>query len=125
LANAQNQIFRIVMLHRPIVTDGFHRASQNLTKYVQPLLEQYNVQLLISGHEHSYERIALGNITQLVVGGGGGAFDPGLIAHPSTIKDAVSHFYMEFKVTSDLTTGRCLTLEGAIIDEFSIRPIGS
>ena len=49
--------WRIAFNHRPFYSTGRrHGPDQTYQKWVAPILEQYHVDLVFSGHEHVYER---------------------------------------------------------------------
>ncbi|MBD3351199.1 MAG: hypothetical protein GF364_06910 [Candidatus Lokiarchaeota archaeon] len=125
LKSAKDMPFRIVSFHCPIVGSGFYGRNENLLNIMLPLLKQYNVSAVISGHEHHWERGLFLNeihpdndITYLILGGGGGAFDPGLRPQPETIIATPTPCYTEVAASSNSLTFRTLTLEGNLIDTF-------
>ncbi len=73
LANGMHQDFRIVMFHRPVfspMSSGIVYETTFTT--LVPILEAYNVSLVIYGHDHVYGRYRYNNITYLCHGCGGG-----------------------------------------------------
>lgn len=53
------QFFRIAFFHHPGFATGKHEFSaeaERVRTLVAPLLEQYGVQLVLTGHEHTYQR---------------------------------------------------------------------
>lgn len=73
LANGMHQDFRIVMFHRPIFAPSNSGIVSWITfTTVVPILEAYNVSLVIYGHDHVYGRYRYNNITYLCQGCGGG-----------------------------------------------------
>lgn len=77
-ASAANGIAHIVVaFHRPFVT--FAKAHPNREKrdVIHPLLVEYGVSMVLTGHNHCYERFIVDGITYIVDGGGGaGTYDP-------------------------------------------------
>jgi len=72
LARAKKS-FKVIILHYPFFsTVRDELASRNLREYILPLLEEYEVGLVFSGHDHNYQRFLHKN-TQFIVTGGGGA----------------------------------------------------
>ncbi|CAF1416286.1 unnamed protein product [Adineta ricciae] len=64
------QPFIIVVTHRPLLcSDGSelqqHLPNSTLFKTVYPLFVKYQVQLIITGHIHVYERIFFDNTTTI------------------------------------------------------------
>ncbi len=62
----------IVYFHRPMYSSGEHGSDMGLRNALAPVLEQHAVQLVLSGHDHDYERTTPQNgVTYVVTGGGG------------------------------------------------------
>ncbi len=70
----------VAYLHRPLFSSGYHGAESGMHP-LYSILFQGGVELVLSGHDHSYERFGpmnpagmvdtVGGITQIVVGTGG------------------------------------------------------
>lgn len=120
LQNAQDKPFRVVLWHCPIRGGSFFGPNTFLIEEILPLLEQYHVQLIIHGHEHSYQRWQLGNLTQIVVGVGGSAFDVGLRAQPGFQCGAASPGYLSVESSSSKLDLTALSPEGTILDHYII-----
>lgn len=94
LARAQ-QPWKVVILHRPLYSSGLHGGSRSLREALEPLLKTYKVDLVLSGHEHNYERLTLPTYTQIVSGGGGAYLRGFLLAKPqSVVRASVAHFLL-------------------------------
>jgi 3',5'-cyclic AMP phosphodiesterase CpdA len=62
----------IVFAHRPPYSSGEHGGDAAFREYFVPVLEHYRVPLVLSGHDHDYERTnVLNGVTYVVTGGGG------------------------------------------------------
>jgi len=75
---AQQAAFRIVAFHQAPFSNSSQTSSpqqiignENARIHWVPLFEQYAVDVVISGHYHSYQRGEYNGIVYLVVGGGG------------------------------------------------------
>ena len=104
--------FKLVAVHTPLYTFSMHPPDKDLRAAVEPLLAQYGVQAVVTGHNHLYERFFVNGVSHLVVGGGGApAYDE--IAQ-SPLPDAME---LRHAVASGLTfvmghvSGPTLTLE--------------
>ncbi len=54
-------------------SSGSHGSNGAMRAAFRPIFERYGVHLVVSGHDHHYERTRpIGNITYIVTGGGGG-----------------------------------------------------
>ncbi len=64
----------IVLQHFPLFTstEEFHLGKYlSLQSYLQPIFESSGVDIVISGHDHFYERLTNNNISYIITGGGG------------------------------------------------------
>jgi hypothetical protein len=83
----------VVFGHKPPYSSGEHGNDASFQKYFDPILEKHHVQLVISGHDHDYERMKPMNGVQYVVTGGGGAGTrPVGTSSFTAFSDAVIHF---------------------------------
>jgi 3',5'-cyclic AMP phosphodiesterase CpdA len=63
--------WRIVALHHPPCSTGWHGASLDVRQAFQPLFDRYGVELVLAGHEHDYQRFKpIHGITYIVSGAG-------------------------------------------------------
>lgn len=93
LSANQSKIWRIVVVPRPPYSSlSNNSSSQNVRTYLVPLFEQQNVQLVLTGNSHNYERSypllggvpqGAGGVTYIVSGGGGNGLNQFLISQPS------------------------------------------
>jgi hypothetical protein len=62
----------VVFAHRPPYSSGDHGSDDDFREHFVPVLERYQVPLVLNGHEHDYERSkVLNGVTYVVTGGGG------------------------------------------------------
>jgi hypothetical protein len=64
--------WKIVYLHRPPYSSGNHGSDTGLREALAPVLERHDVQLVLAGHDHHWERMYPQNGVAYVVTGGGG-----------------------------------------------------
>jgi predicted phosphodiesterase len=80
----QQAAFRIVCFHRPPFVNVWNGGGYFGEPFVRsdwvPLFTQKNVDLVISGHQHSYQRGATNGVVYVVSGGGGGYLDTQIVA---------------------------------------------
>ena len=62
----------VVYGHHPPYSSGEHGSNTEFQQTFGPILEKHRVDLVLSGHDHDYERIAPQNGVHYVVTGGGG-----------------------------------------------------
>ena len=64
--------WKIVYMHRPPYSSGSHGSDTTLRAKLAPVLQKHGVQLVLSGHDHDYERMHPQHGVAYVVTGGGG-----------------------------------------------------
>lgn len=64
--------WKIIYMHRPPYSSGTHGSDTTLRSKLAPIAEKYGVQLVLTGHDHHYERMKPQNGVAYVVTGGGG-----------------------------------------------------
>jgi acid phosphatase len=93
--------WRIVTLHRPLYSSGFHGGSRALRQALEPLLVQHRVALVLAGHEHSYERLEAKGIVHIVTGGGGAWLRNFGAVRPQSKIRRVSPHYLTLEATAE------------------------
>ena len=64
--------FVVPVFHHPPLSAGYHLPDEKgLLRTIVPLFEKYDVDLVFSGHDHTYERLFYNGIQYIVTGGGG------------------------------------------------------
>lgn len=95
------QPWKIVMVHNPMYTSGEHGNDVELRDAIEPILEKHGVQLVLTGHDHHYERVhPQKGIVHFVTGGGGrGTRALGEASNFTALMDEVIHYlYVEVGV---------------------------
>ncbi|MHA1765564.1 MAG: metallophosphoesterase [Promethearchaeota archaeon] len=110
LQNGLGQDYRILLLHRPIFSSTAN--TEELQRNLIPMIEKYNVSLVIYGHVHCYERFYYRNHTYLCIGGGGGLQNSIMRTSEYSQIQAMGPFYTQIK----------FSLSGVLITTFS--PVG-
>ena len=65
--------WKIVIGHHPILSAGLHGNTKEMYTIIKPILEYYNVDFYICGHDHDFEHAQIQNKnTEYVVTGTGG-----------------------------------------------------
>jgi tartrate-resistant acid phosphatase type 5 len=118
--------WKIAVLHHPPYTCGGHLGSLGARRAWGPLFEHYDVRLVLSGHDHNYQRFAPVRGVTYVVHGGGGA---GLYAlkacprgYPRRIAGRVAHGFLYLEASPESLVVRAVGLDGMTVDGFTLRP---
>jgi acid phosphatase type 7 len=131
------KFWRIAFFHHPPYPTSPHHeddeTSALVRRYVVPILERYNVPLVLSGHDHNYQRavsmrggqpVPEGTGTQYIITGGGGAslFDLGA-GSPTVVKGATAHHYLRADVNQGKAVVRAIASDGKELDRFELAPM--
>jgi 3',5'-cyclic AMP phosphodiesterase CpdA len=113
--------FIVALFHHPPFSTGPHTEDEmGLRDTIVPLFERYDVDIVFSGHDHSYERSFYNGIYYIVSGGGGAPlYDQERESEYSQLFRKVHHF-CELFVTADSLTVCAYDTLYALIDKFSV-----
>lgn len=118
--------FRIVVFHKPPYTNLWDNGNYNGEPYPRdvwtPLFEQYDVDLVINGHAHAYERGRLNGVTYTIVGGAGGLLDTVHPLPPWAFFDVTRsvHHYAIMDVSGPKLRWTVYDLADQIIDQLEL-----
>ena len=123
--------WKIVLLHAPMFNLGGHASLWGHEDYL-PLFRATQVDLVLAGHSHLYERFkplapkgqpgawAIQHVTT----GGGGAPLSAAIPDPSIVAAAKVHHFVVFTATRDRLDARAIDIDGKEIDRFALHKEG-
>lgn len=123
LRDAQDSAYRVLYMHHPVISSD-PRTGDRLLKDLAPLLERAKVDLVLTGHEHQYERSkplnAYGTVA-VTHGGGGKEIHPFRTPQPDWSASRRADFgFLEFEVTRDALVGRSMLADGTVAEEFLV-----
>ena len=84
-----------VYAHHPPFTEYWtnYYGDERVQNQLVPIYEEYDVDMVMNGHTHSYERGEKEHVHYLVTGGGGGGLDAFFVDYDHiTFSDGVHHF---------------------------------
>jgi predicted MPP superfamily phosphohydrolase len=115
-----NEKWKICFFHHPLYSSGkTHGSEMKLRAVLEPLFIQYNVSLVLNGHDHIYERVKLQNGIQYFVEGSGGQLRDGDLTRgsPLTAKGFdVDQTFMLFEINGDTANFITISRTGRIVD---------
>jgi 3',5'-cyclic AMP phosphodiesterase CpdA len=113
--------WQVVVLHHPTYTSGRRSADLRMRRALEPLVVQYGVELVLTGHDHHYERsTGKGGVVHVVSGGGAKLTSVG---HSSfTDMSAKRLHFMIIDVDRDTLAARVIDDDGDVFDEFTVTP---
>jgi predicted MPP superfamily phosphohydrolase len=115
-----NEKWKIAYFHHPLYSSSRTHGSQlKLRAVLEPLFIQYNVSLVLNGHDHAYERIKPQNGIQYFVEGSSGKLRVGDLRQGSPLTaygtDSVRTF-MLMEIDGDNLTFNAINMQGNVID---------
>lgn len=110
----------ITAMHHPAYSAGHHGSTAEVQENWVPLFTQYDVPLVLAGHDHDYQRsLPLDGVTY-VVSGGGAKLRPTGAEDFTAVSASVLH-YLELLVYEHKLIGRAIDQSGRLVDRFTIR----
>ncbi len=114
--------WRIVMFHHPVWSCSKHGNTQSVISSWLPVLTSRNVDLVVTGHDHNYQRFQHANTTFVVTGGGG--MPTYAIAScngtPPLQASAQRHHCLGIEATSTALSVTAVARTGETLDQVSI-----
>lgn len=122
ISSVPDSHFTIVFFHEPPYSSGNHGDNLLVQTNLVPLLDELDVDIAITGHDHSYEHLYLDDIHYIVTGGGGAPlYSVG--TQDGTVYSESCYHYLRFHVERNLLCMQAVNLEGIVFDEFCISPL--
>lgn len=113
--------WKIVALHHPPYSAGYQGSRIEARETFGPLFERYGVQLVLSGHDHDYQRsVPINGVTYIVSGAGSGT-------RRTAERDftAVAYSFIHFLdigIFGDHLEVRAVGTDGRVADHVAILP---
>jgi 3',5'-cyclic AMP phosphodiesterase CpdA len=112
--------WKVVALHHPPYSAGYQGSHHAVRKTFVPLFERHGVQLVLSGHDHDYQRSkVLHGVTYVVSGAASGTRRTG--EEDFTAVSFSWHHFVELDVFADRLVGRAVNEEDRVADTWTIR----
>jgi calcineurin-like phosphoesterase family protein len=115
--------FTVAAFHQPVFSCGLHGRTPEVIEHWYPLLNSGQVSLVLTGHDHEYQRfLSAEGTTFIVTGGGGRELYPliPLCKPPEMRVGAVKHHFTGIEVYSDRMALTAVAVDGTIVDHVDI-----
>jgi hypothetical protein len=123
LAEPAPPLFTVAVFHQPVFSCGIHGRTETVIKAWYDLLNSGRVSLVLTGHDHQYQRFLTAEGTTFIVTGGGGRnlyrLIPGCSA-PEMRAGVVKHHFTGIEIYSDRLALTAVTPDGTVIDQIEI-----
>lgn len=121
LAHADDEpglVWRVAVVHHGPWSSGPHAGNAKLLSAGVPeMLAAHHVDLVLSGHDHLYERGHVGTVKYLVSGGGGAPLYPVQNRLASSAKAESVYHFVEVTVSPDAVRTVARGVDGTVIDD--------
>ncbi len=117
----QNKLM-VMFLHHSPYSSGYHGVDVGVAQAIGELAETYGVELVVSGHDHHYERTKPIKGTTYVVSGSSGAPIRPVRPHEWTAHARTEPHYVLVDVDGDRMSMRAVNLRGEAFDSGVIEP---
>jgi DNA repair exonuclease SbcCD nuclease subunit len=121
---ASDSDWKIAFFHHPLYSSGeTHGSDETLRATLEPLFVKHGVNLVLTGHEHFYERIKPQKGITYIISGSAAKLRRGNISQsPLTAKGYDQGYtFMLIEIVGDELFFQAVTDEGRIIDSGTIR----
>ena len=113
--------WKLVVLHEPGWSNGAeHENNPDVQELLQPLCEEYGVQMVFAGHNHSYGRACKNGVHHITTGGGGAPLRTPKPGYPNVITAFMTYHFCMLDIDQDILSMIVVDWEGATIDSFTI-----
>ena len=116
--------WKICYFHHPLYSDGkFHGPDRDLRSRLEPILAKGGVNLVLTGHEHFYERLKpQQGIYYFIIGNGGQLRYRDLKPSPDTVKGFdTDRGFVLFEIAGDELYFQAVSRAGGTVDSGMIR----
>jgi len=111
--------WKVAALHHPPYSAGYHGSARNVRAAFTPIFERYGVQLVLSGHDHDYQRSKPQQGVTYVVSGGAARLSAANSAEFTAAAWSTYHF-VELAVWDDRLEVRAIDQSGSAFDQATI-----
>jgi 3',5'-cyclic AMP phosphodiesterase CpdA len=118
--DASTSQWKVVCVHHPPYSSGNYGSTPGEAETLAPSLSRHAVDLVLSGHDHHYERTVPIDGTTYVVSGGGCKTTPVSPSAISAVAERTLEF-VHFTVDGDRLTGEAIRPDGSLVDRFELR----
>jgi 3',5'-cyclic AMP phosphodiesterase CpdA len=113
--------WKIVALHHPPYSAGYQGSAEDVRRIYAPVFARHGVQLVLSGHDHDYQRSKpIHGVTYVVSGAAAGTRRTGDASFTAT--SFSWHHFVDIGVFDDRLVLRAVNQDGRVADEAVLRP---
>jgi len=112
----------VMFMHNPPYSSGAHGSDRQLRSVVAELAKRYGVELVVTGHDHNYERTKPMTGTTYIVSGSAGAPIRPVNPQAFTASARTEPHYVLVDIDGNKMSIRAINLRGEVFDSTVIPP---
>nr|MBA3501335.1 metallophosphoesterase [Deltaproteobacteria bacterium] len=109
----------IVFGHHPPYSSSFRGPQRPVRRAFAKILTNHRVDVVLTGHEHQYERFRVADVNYIVSGGGGGQLTK-FWGKLQALKQATVHHFLAFEATAKVLTMKVIDIDGKEIETLKL-----
>lgn len=118
---ATDATWKVILVHHSPYSSGYQGSSAASREVVAPIAARYGVQLVLSGHDHDYQRSkVIDGVTYVVTGAAAGTRRTG--EEDFTAESFSWHHFVDIAVFEDRMVLRAVNQDLRVADEVTITP---
>jgi hypothetical protein len=114
----------IVYGHHPMYTNSLRGPQTWIRRSFANIFTRHHVDLVLTGHEHQYERFRVAEVNYIVSGGGGGQLTR-FFGRSRALKQATVHHFLSFEVTAKTLNMKAIDISGHEIETLRLTKDGA
>jgi 3',5'-cyclic AMP phosphodiesterase CpdA len=120
LATPSDAPWTVVAMHKPAYSAGHHGSDEAVQDAWVPLFEQYDVPLVVAGHDHDYQRSKAINGVTYVVSGAAANLRPTGSQDFTAVSASIRHF-LDLAASRTELIVRAIDQDGGLLDSLTLR----
>ncbi len=109
----------IVYGHHPMYTNSLRGPQKWIRRAFSKILTDNKVDLVLTGHEHQYERFRINDVNYIVSGGGGGQLTR-FFGTSEALKQFTVHHFLSFEVGAEKLEMRVIDIGGRELEKLEL-----
>ncbi len=109
----------IVFGHHPMYTNSMRGPQLWIRRAFSKILTDHHVDMVVTGHEHQYERFRVSGVNYIVSGGGGGQLTT-FYGQSLALKQFTLHHFLSFDVSATTLTMKVIDIQGRELETFEL-----
>jgi predicted MPP superfamily phosphohydrolase len=118
--SSARESWKIVFFHHPLYSSGMtHGSDERLRSVLEPLFVKYGVSLVLSGHDHFYERIKPQKAITYFVAGSGGKLREGDVLRNQPFSAKIvddTNVFLAVEIKDDALVFNAVATNGTVVD---------